>query len=83
MSVKGKTRDEWVAVTLTDFGDPTSRQELRHHYSLPAAARAWDGIIKIYGRPWPGRKPSRVWQETRDGKVINESQDADIIERMA
>lgn len=68
MSVKGKRHDEWVARTLTNFGDPSRKEVLRHHFSIPAAARAWNDILKIYG----GDK-NRVWQETRDGKILNES----------
>lgn len=69
MSVRGKKRDDWVALTLTDFGDPARREVLRHHFSVEAAYRAWVGILKIYDAPW--REKARVWQETRDGQVIN------------
>lgn len=72
MSVKGKTRDDWVAVTLTDFAMPGQRHEVRHHYSVEAAVRAWDKILKVYGRVWSGSAP-RVWQETREGELINET----------
>lgn len=72
MSVKGKTREDWVALTLTDFGDKTRRQVLRHHFTKEAAYRAWDGLIKIYGRPWI-KEETRVWQETREGQILNDS----------
>lgn len=74
MSVKGKSRSEWVALTLTDFGDPARREVLRHHFTEAAAFRAWQGIVKIYTRPGLNRgRPSRVWQETRAGDILNDS----------
>jgi hypothetical protein len=73
MSVQGKKKDDWVAVTLTDFGDPSRREVLRHHFSVEAAYRAWLGISKTYKMTWPGRQKSRVWQEIRSGDIINES----------
>lgn len=72
MSVRGKSRDDWVAVTLTDFAVPGQRHEIRHHYSVEAAARSWDSILRMYGRTWSDSRP-RVWQETRDGTLINET----------
>jgi hypothetical protein len=71
MSVQGKKRNEWVALTLTDFGDPNRREVLRHHFSVEAAYRAWEPICKIYTAPWRDGK-YRVWQETRGGDIINE-----------
>jgi hypothetical protein len=68
MSVKGKRKDEWVARTLTNFGDPTRKEVLRNHFTERAAYRAWEDILKIYGR-----EGDRVWQETRDGQTINDS----------
>lgn len=75
MSVAGKKRDEWVAVTLTDFATPGRREELRHHYSLEAAFRAWEGILKIYDKTWNSgtQVQARVWQETKEGELINEN----------
>lgn len=73
MSVRGKSKNDWVAVTLTDFGDKTRREILRHHYTVEAAYRAWQDLLKIYGKPWkPGERP-RVWQEGVDGEILNES----------
>lgn len=66
MSVKGKKQNEWVAATFTNFGDPSRREILRHHFTEEAAYRAWEGILKIYGK-------YRVWQETRQGEILNES----------
>lgn len=73
MSVRGKSKHEWVALTLTDFGDKTRKEVLRHHFTVEAAYRAWDDLLKTYGRSWkPGERP-RVWQETKDGETINDS----------
>jgi hypothetical protein len=71
MSVQGKKRDEWVALTLTDFGDPNRREVLRHHFSVEAAYRAWESICKTYTAPWSNRG-QRVWQEIKGGDIINE-----------
>lgn len=68
MSVSGKKQDEWVAVTLTDFGDRNRRTEIRRHYSVDAALRAFKEICKIYGR-----NNERCWQETREGEILNDS----------
>lgn len=68
MSVLGKKKNEWVAITLCDFGDPKRRFELRHHYSVDAAIRAFKDICKIYGK---GNE--RCWQETREGEVFNDN----------
>lgn len=72
MSVRGKSREDWVALTLTDFGDKSRREVLRHHFTKEAAYRAWDELIKIYGRSWIKEEP-RVWQETREGQILNDS----------
>lgn len=73
MSVRGKSKEDWVALTLTDFGDKTRRDVLRHHFTIKAAYRAWDGLSKIYGRPWKQGEETRVWQETREGQILNDS----------
>lgn len=67
MSVLGKKNDEWVALTLCDFGDPTRRHKIRNHFSMDAAINSFKDICKIYG------KNSRCWQETREGVVFNEN----------
>lgn len=73
MSVKGKSKDEWVALTLTDFGDKSRKEVLRHHFTREAAYRAWDGLLKVYGRPWKQGEPPRLWQESREGEILNDS----------
>jgi hypothetical protein len=74
MSVQGKKRNEWVALTLTDFGDPARREVLRHHFTTESAYRAFPGILKIYTAPALFKdKTSRVWQETREGEILNDS----------
>lgn len=73
MSVAGKKHDEWVALTVTDFGEPGRREIIRHHFSVEAAVRAWDSILKVYSAPWATRAGSRVWQEDRLGEVFNRS----------
>jgi hypothetical protein len=70
MSVKGKSRHEWVAQTITNFADPKRREVLRNHFSLEAAYRAWHDILKIYGNYPQG---ARVWQETRSGEILNDT----------
>ena len=73
MSVAGKKHDEWVALTLTDFGEPPRKEVLRHHFTKEAAYRAWDDLLKNYGRSWKTGKKPRVWQETREGETLNDS----------
>jgi len=66
MSVSGKKKSDWVARTFCDFGDVSRRDVLTNHYSIKAANRAFEGTAKIYSRF------GRVWQEDREGKVIND-----------
>lgn len=67
MSVSGKSKHEWVAVTLCDFGTPGRRESIRNHFTMEAAYRAFNDLCKVYGREgW------RCWQETRDGDLVNE-----------
>lgn len=66
MSVKGKRRDEWVAQTLTDFGDPNRRDVLRRHFSVEAGHNSFKGILKIYGR-------DGVRLETDEGEILLEN----------
>lgn len=68
MAVAGKGLHEWEAVTLCDFGNPTRRDPIRDHYSIEAALRAFKKISKIYGGM------GRCWQETREGEIINDTQ---------
>lgn len=68
MSVKGKRKDEWVAQTLTNFGDPNRKEVIRNHFTERAAHKAWEGILKIYKR-----EGDRIWQETKEGQIINDS----------
>jgi hypothetical protein len=73
MSVAGKKKDEWVAITLCDFGDPNRREILRHHFSVDSAILAFKQIEKIYGRNRLTNGNGRVWQETRCGSIINDN----------
>lgn len=66
MSVKGKTRANVVAVTCTDFGDPSRRAVIQEHYSFAAAARAyqnhWDRLHRLPAQR--GQRPLvRIWIE--------------------
>lgn len=66
MSVKGKTRDQIVAVTCTDHGEPGRRDVVREHYSFAAACRAYQGLWDTYHRlpAQRGDRPlARVWVE--------------------
>ena len=67
MSVRGKKKDDWVARTLCDFGDKTRIDKIRTHFSEEAAFKAFEKINDIYGKEW------RCWQETRDGRIINDN----------
>jgi len=73
MSVAGKKKSEWEAITLTNFGDPNRREVLRTHFSIEAALRAYKDIKKIYGQNRLTNSSSRVWQEDKEGNVINDS----------
>lgn len=68
MSVEGKHKDEWVAVTLCDFGQPDRREPVTHHYSIDTALRAWKRNERLR-QHWGGR----FWQETRDGQILNDT----------
>lgn len=66
MPVAGKTKDEWVAQTFCDFGQPGRKTALANHFSIEAAIRRFKHIHKIYARDdWT------CWQEDRAGNVIN------------
>lgn len=67
MSVKGKKKSEWVAMTLCNFGDESRRETICKHFSEMAAVKAFDKINKIYGRD------GRCWQEMKDGRIINDN----------
>ncbi len=66
MPVAGKTKHDWCAKTLCDFGTPGRRDTLARHFSLAAAVRAFKRINKIYGElhGW------NCWQEDRNTTVI-------------
>ena len=68
MSVAGKKKSEWEAITLCDFGQSNRRELIRTHFSIDAALRSFKEIKKIYGR-----NNHRLWQETRSGDVLNDS----------
>jgi len=68
--LKGKKMDQPVAMTLTDFGQRNRRSELRRHFSLPAAFRAYRGIWEIYHQMHP-EKAAKVWIELcEDGEPV-------------
>jgi hypothetical protein len=67
MPVKGKRKNEWVAVTLCNFGEESRRDSIAKHFSETAALKAFDKINKIYGGH------GRCWQEMRDGRIINDN----------
>lgn len=78
MSVAGRTKDQWEVRTYCDFGTPPRREILRTHYSIDAALRAYKELEKIYGSnsSLVGRcthAAFRVWQETKNGEVINDN----------
>jgi hypothetical protein len=66
--LKGKKMDNPVAVTLTDFGQPGRRSEIRRHFSLPAAFRAYREIWEIYHQMRP-ENAAKVWVELCEGGV--------------
>lgn len=66
MSVAGKTKDEWIAQTFCDFGEPGRRTVLTQHFFLETAKRGFQRTKKIYSaHGW------HCWQEDRAGNVIN------------
>ena len=70
MSLKGKSKDRVVAVTLCDFGDALRKDDLHYHFSVDAAKKAYNKIRSIYH----GIHKWRVWQETLpDHTVINDT----------
>ena len=75
MSVAGKSKDDWVAATFTDFGEKIRKDLLRHHFSIQSALRAYKELKKIYGPNSHSNtaKPCRIWQETRSGEILNDS----------
>lgn len=72
MSVAGKKKSDWEVRTYCDFGTPPRKEVLRSHFSISAAIRAYREIEKIYGSN-SLHGSSRVWQETREGKIINDN----------
>ena len=70
MSVKGMGKNDYVAVTMCDFGDPERKDIIRTHFSREAANRAFRKIANIYN----GIHGWRCWQETRwSGVVFNDT----------
>jgi hypothetical protein len=70
MPLKVKSKNQIVAVTLCDFGDPLRRDELHYHFSVNTAKKAYNNIRNIYH----GIYGWRVWQETlSDHTVINDT----------
>jgi len=63
MSVKGKKKNEYVAVTYCDFGQEGRREPLVHHYSLAAAFRRYRRVWEIYGATSKDQKGCKVWIE--------------------
>lgn len=68
MSVAGKTKDDWEYITVCNFGNPSRRHIVRHHFSLQAALNSYKDLKKIYGR-----NSERCWQEDREGNIINDN----------
>lgn len=66
MSLKGIKKNQFVAVTLCDFGDPERRTIIRTHFSRDAADRAFKRIARIY----TGIHGWRCWQEDRFSRSV-------------
>ena len=73
MSVLGKKKSEWEARTYCDFAAPPRKEVIRTHFSIEAALRAYKNIEKIYGPNSYTKGKSRVWQEDKEGNIINDS----------
>ena len=73
MPVAGKKKTDWEVRTYCDFGTPPRKEVLRSHFSISAALRAYKEIEKIYGPNSLTKSKSRVWQETREGKILNDN----------
>jgi len=70
---KGLSVEDYVAQTFCDFGEKGRRVEIRKHYDYNAAKKVFGKIVKVYGRVWPrSDKATRVWQETRNGTILND-----------
>ncbi|NDD52321.1 hypothetical protein EBZ39_00315 [bacterium] len=65
MSVEGKSKNDWCAVTLCDFGEPGRRDVISRHFFMETALRGFKRINQVYGRAgW------NCWQEDRERNVI-------------
>lgn len=65
MSVAGKTKDDWIAQTFCDFGEPGRKDVITQHFFIETAKRGFQRVSKIYSQQgW------HCWQEDRDGNVL-------------
>lgn len=70
---KGLTKEDFVAQTFCDFGDRTRKTEIRRHYDYSAAKKAFGEIANVYTRGFGRTDNNRVWQETRQGTILNDT----------
>lgn len=60
--------EEWVAAIYCDYGNPEIKKIIRRSYSLETAKRTWEKFKKFTNRgAW------RCWQETKAGKILNDT----------
>lgn len=61
-------KENWIAAIYCDYGNPDIKYVIRLSYSKKSAAKAWVKFKKAFSQNnW------RCWQETKKGKIINDS----------
>lgn len=61
-------KKNWVAAIYCDYGKPEVKYVIRLSYSKKSAKKAWEKFKKSFSQNnW------RCWQETKKGKIINDS----------
>lgn len=61
-------KKNWVAVIYCDYGDPEFKRAICHSYSKQSAKNAWIKYIRSFSQNnW------RCWQESKKGKLLNDS----------
>jgi hypothetical protein len=63
-----KKYTDWTAAIFCDYGKPGTKMLVRASYSKKSAANSWLKFYKAYSK-----NGYRCWQETKKGKIINDS----------
>lgn len=65
---ENKTVKDWVVAIYCDHGNPGSKRLIRASYSEESGKKSWAKFHKMFSQNnW------RCWQETKDGKIINDT----------